>query len=142
MIQRRTNRAPVAIGNMVPLLGAGYAAPGTRYCARCACRLSRYASQNETHCAPCQGVLHPWTMPEFRSKRYYDDCACGAKKSVTSMTCVTCYRERRRAKRRKEVDGRLKARPDGMCADCLIVPHRPRHSLCVKCSNARYRSVA
>jgi hypothetical protein len=92
------------MGSFVPLLGSGYAAPSTRWCPRCGARLSRYASQSETMCAPCQGVVHPWIAPlprtpadELERRRLAwaaNDtltCECGAPKSRGAQSCVHCY---------------------------------------------------
>jgi hypothetical protein len=105
VIQRRTTRAPLAMGSFAPILGTGYAAPGQRWCPRCGARLSRYALQSEVYCAPCAAVLHPWTprpayeAPESRRAAYWHankntTCTCGAYKSAGSRSCVKCYLER------------------------------------------------
>jgi DnaJ-class molecular chaperone len=90
VIQRRTNRAPLAMGSFVPLLGSGYAAPSSRTCARCKCRLSRYAAQTETTCAPCEATVNPWAPPAMRTRKS-DECpTCGGLKQRVSKRCRKC----------------------------------------------------
>jgi hypothetical protein len=97
MIQRRTNAPPQSMGSFVPLLGAGYAAPATRYCA-CGTRMSRYAGASETRCAPCEARLNPWQPPlplERRRDAWREytttTCKCGAPKSAGAKRCLRCH---------------------------------------------------
>jgi hypothetical protein len=125
VIQRRTHRAPLAMGSFAPTLGSGYAAPGTRWCPRCACRLSRYALQSEVYCAPCAAVLHPWVMPEMRTRKK-DECPdCGGLKLRTSKQCGQC--RDKEIKRRKQpynggtcLCGRWKNKYATMCRTCYL----------------------
>jgi len=91
----------------VPTLGSGYAAPSSRTCARCGCRLSRYSGMTERYCAPCATVIHPYVKPELRTplgelerrreawhRNASNQCECGAYKSQGAQTCVKCYIQR------------------------------------------------
>ncbi len=91
MTALRHQRAALSLGQAVPTLGAGYAAPSTRYCARCQCRLSRYANQTETMCAPCHAALWPWAPPRLPITRKHNACpSCGGFKDRRSHRCRAC----------------------------------------------------
>jgi hypothetical protein len=119
VIQRRTNRAPVSMGSFVPMLGTGYAAPGTRWCPRCGARLSRYALQSETMCAPCQAHLHPWVIPEPRPMPPTVCPECGGYKQPASKKCRRCREgDPTSGPRRTCICGRLARRGRRTCSRC------------------------
>ncbi len=103
MPEARHHKAPHTMGTFVPLLSSSYAAPSARTCPRCGCRMSRYATQSETMCAPCSSTVHPWTPPEPRLEhaltrrgelyRLYKgtECACGAPKAAGAKRCKRCH---------------------------------------------------
>lgn len=118
MIQARTNRSPNAMGSFVPLLGAGYAAPATRYCA-CGTRMSRYAGMSETRCAPCEARINPWQPPEPRPLP--DDVCpqCGGYKRASSMRCRKCREGDPLSGTRRQCEcGRLARRGRRRCSHC------------------------
>ena len=78
------------MGSFTPTLGSGYAAPSTRTCAKCGCRISRYAGMAETRCAPCEARINPWQPPAMRTRKS-DECpSCGNLKLRTSKRCRKC----------------------------------------------------